>query len=404
MGRGGQRVAGVKRHILIVHSALRTTGGMDVVCAWAIQALHGVYEVSLATLEPVDCTALNRDYGTTLPQEDFRVLIAPAGYQRARRWVPTRGAFLDISLNMRWARQLDRRNRYDVLLGTENEIDFGRPGLHYVHHPTMYFPRPRHEMRWFHYLPGMLWAYRQLGRSISGMTDAGLRRNLALANSEFIRQRIHQVHGVDATILYPPVPGHFDAVAWGDRQAGFVAIGRLDGAKRWEMALQIVEQLRSRGRDLGFTLIGHAHPSPYLSRLRSLAATRPWFRIYEHLTRDQLVAEVPRHRYALHTFENEHFGIGPAEVQNAGCILFAHNSGGPIEIVDDARRLFDNVADAVAKIERMLDDHALEVEFQRRVVAQRERFSTTRFCDSLRTILTQFERTAPAQGSGEFQS
>ena len=40
-----------------------------------------------------------------------------------------------------------------------------------------------------------------------------------------------------------------------------------------------------------------------------------------------------QHRYGIHTMENEHFGIGVAEMVRAGCIPFVHDSGGPVEIV-----------------------------------------------------------------------
>jgi hypothetical protein len=57
------------------------------------------------------------------------------------------------------------------------------------------------------------------------------------------------------------------------------------------------------------------------------------------VTRDELRAAVASHRYGIHAMEEEHFGMGPAEILSAGCLLFAHDSGGPVEILGGEERL-----------------------------------------------------------------
>ena len=42
----------------------------------------------------------------------------------------------------------------------------------------------------------------------------------------------------------------------------------------------------------------------------------------------------------LYTPENEHFGIVPVEAMYMGCIVFACNSGGPLESVADGETGF----------------------------------------------------------------
>ena len=126
-------------------------------------------------------------------------------------------------------------------------------------------------------------------------------------------------------------------------------------------------------------------------QLDRLAATRPWFRLRVNLTRDDLCRAVASHRYGIHTMENEHFGIGPAEMLGAGCLLFAHNSGGPIEIAGgDSRLLFDDVTDAANKIERVLTTPTLEGELRASLEARRALFTTANFCSSLCDIIHFF--------------
>ena len=100
--------------------------------AWTLEALRSDFDISLATLEPLDYAALNDSFATSLREDDFQVHIAPPGYQRIMRYMPTQGALLEICLSMRWAQDLDRQGRYDVIYGTSNEMDFHRRGVQYV--------------------------------------------------------------------------------------------------------------------------------------------------------------------------------------------------------------------------------------------------------------------------------
>ena len=118
--------------------------------AWTLEALRSDFDISLATLEPLDYAALNDSFATSLREDDFQVQIAPPGYQRIMRYMPTQGALLEICLSMRWAQDLDRQGRYDVIYGTSNEMDFHRRSVQYVNYPWFYLPRPEIELSWFH--------------------------------------------------------------------------------------------------------------------------------------------------------------------------------------------------------------------------------------------------------------
>jgi glycosyltransferase involved in cell wall biosynthesis len=381
-----------KKRVLVAHPRVTAAGGSNGVAAWVLEALRESCDLSLATLQPVDYAAVNRSFGTSLRAGDFTLHVAPPHYQNFLRYFPTQGALLEACLTMRLAQNLDRRHHYDLLFGTQNEADFGRRGLHYVHHPWLYLPRPKDEIRWFHYIPGVLAAYRGFCGRIAGVTQEGLRRNLSLANSRFIAGRIRQVHGVDSEILYPPVPGVFPEIPWEQRVAGFVAVGRIHSCKRWDMAVAILDEVRRRGCELSLTLIGHRDYADPLRQLQALQAGRPWFRIPLDLSREELEAEVACHRYGIHAMLDEHFGMAPAQIQRAGCILFVHRSGGPVEIVGgDERLLFDTVDDDADKIVRAVTDPAVEADLRRHVAAQRERFSVEAFCTSLRDIVEHFE-------------
>jgi len=388
-----------KPTVLIAHPYVYPSGGGNSVAAWALEALRDEFAVTVATLGPVDCEALNRNFGTSLCSRDFTVRIAAPSLRALLRFFPTPGALLQQCVTMRWAQTLDRKQRFDTLLSTQNEADLGRPGLQYVHYPWVYLPRPIIEMRWFHHIPGVLNGYRIFCRSVARASDAGLRRSLSLANSSFVADRIREVHGVESRVLFPPVPGGFPPIAVEDRVHGIVALGRMHTCKRWEMAVDIADRVRSRGVELSLTLISHRDEIEYGARLEALAVTRPWFRILWNLPRDEMVQEVARHRYGLHTMENEHFGIAPAELQRAGCITFVHRSGGPMEIVSNRKELmFGNADEACERICRVAQDAALAAELRRFSDERGRFFSEDRFCTELRGYVRDSILKTPLAG------
>src|ERR1700722_4977564 len=124
-----------KQRILVVHPRISSTGGGNLLAAWTLQALRSDFDVSLATLGPVDYAAVNVSFGTNLREGDLAVHLAPLGYQRILRNMPTPGALLEICLTMRWGQNVDRQGSYDLVFGTSNEMDFHRRGLQYVHYP-----------------------------------------------------------------------------------------------------------------------------------------------------------------------------------------------------------------------------------------------------------------------------
>jgi len=373
-----------RRRVLVAHPYIGIVGGGNVVAAWALQALREEFDLILATLGPVDCPALNRNFGTSLRESDFDLRIAPGLYRSLLRAVPTQGALMEIAVTARWARALAARECADVLLSTHNEMDFGRPGLQYVHYPWSHFPRPDIEMQWFHRIPGVLAAYRGLCQVVAGGSIQGRGLNLSLANSTFVAGKIKQVYGANSEILYPPVPGTFPDVPWQERRSAAVAIGRMHPVKRWEMAVEIVELARGRGVDIGLTLINQPDRKDYGRRIADMAAGRPWFRLLTGITREQLAAEVAHHRYGIHTMEDEHFGIAVAEMVRAGCIPLVHDSGGPVEIVGGHRELrFRTAEEGAAALRAVMADGALQDRLRSALAQQRERFSVEAFCKSL---------------------
>lgn len=384
-----------RKTVLVAHPYLHASGGGNVVAAWALEALRDEFDVTLATLGGFDYTALNRNFATSLRAGDFAVRVAPLAYRAALRCLPTPGALCELCLTMRWAQDLDRREHFDVLLSTQNEMDFKRPGLQYVHFPWVYLPRPEIELRWFHRIPGFLAAYRGACRLAARSSNEGLRRNLSLANSAFVAGKVKKVHGTESAILYPPAPGDFPEIPWEQKRPAIVAAGRMATCKRWGRAVEIVDRVRRDGVDLDFTLIAHRDDPDYGRRIAALAETRPWFRILWDLSREQLTKEIAACRYGIHTMEDEHFGIAVAEMLRGGVIPFVHDSGGPVEIVGGREELrFRDGGEAARKIRAVASSPAAQQDIYGFIRERRDVFSPGRFCERLRGIVRDFPEFA----------
>jgi glycosyltransferase involved in cell wall biosynthesis len=377
-----------RRKLLIAHPELRPAGGSNVVAAWALQALREDFDLSLATLYPIDITAINRSFGTSLSTHEFQLLLAPSYYRLAIDKFPTRGALLRNCLAMRWTQRCLRRWSFVSVLGTENEMDFERAGLQYVHYPGFKRERPVEEMVGVRKVPGFLPLYNAICMALCNYSPASMKRNTTLVNSQFIAERVLETHGIPSLILPPPVPVPIVDTPWEQRSPSIVGLGRMDPIKRWHWAVETVDRLRERGHQVGLTLIGHADHAGVVGNLKALQATRPWFRLLHDLSREELIAEVARHRYGIHTMFEEHFGIGPAELQRLGCLVFAHNSGGPREIVGNHEALlFEHPAEAAERIAAVLSNARLESELRAHAMRQATQYTTAAFVASLRNIV-----------------
>ncbi len=103
--------------------------------------------------------------------------------------------------------------------------------------------------------------------------------------------------------------------------------------------------------------------------------------------------------WPLDAFARLHFGIGVAEMQQAGCIVFVPERGGPAEIVGDSRVLYASAEDAVEKIDRVLGSSELQADLCAGVAARRNLFTEERFAAGIRRVVLEFEPDEPSPES-----
>jgi glycosyltransferase involved in cell wall biosynthesis len=198
----------------------------------------------------------------------------------------------------------------------------GIPHLSYCHTPMRYawdfaseaerFPAPlRPAAR-----AGMAW-FRRWDRRAARRIDR------FIANSTAVAARIAQSYGRESAVVHPPVRTDFFTPG-GDRDDGFLFVGRLVAYKRADLAVEAF-----RGLPFELTVVGEGPAGESLQH-----DAPPNVRFVEDVSDEELRA-LYRSAVALVAPGVEDFGITMAEAQACGTPVLAANAGGSRDIVVD---------------------------------------------------------------------
>lgn len=371
---------------------MQPPGGGNGVAAWMLQALVDRHDVTILTWRPIDVRPINRFFGTSLSQSQFKTLTVPPRWQTVPNGMPVPASLLKSSVIMRYTRRV--ADNYDVILGVHNETDFGRRGIQYVHYPTYLRPRPDVDLRWYHRSRLLLHGYYYVADRVAGFSMDRMKANVTLANSNWTASHIKRLLGIQARTLYPPVADPAPAPPWSSRARGFVSIGRISPEKEYERSMRILARVRKTHPNITLTIVGTTdrHGKRYYDHLRALAASLgSWIHFRHDLTRDEIRALMAANRYGIHGMREEHFGMAAAEMVRAGTIVWVPDGGGQVEIVGGEPSLrFSSEDEAVDSISRTLSDPAEEDRLREVLAVRAKLFSIQRFVDDTRDIVDGF--------------
>jgi glycosyltransferase involved in cell wall biosynthesis len=379
--------------VLLVQPSMQPPGGSNGVAAWALQGLVAEHRVTVLSWHPVDIEPVNRFFGTHLRQSDFDTIVVPRSWRTLVDHLPTPAALIKLSLLMRYTRRVSAG--FDVLFGVANETDFGRRGIQYVHYPTYFRPRPEADLRWYHPPQAGLNLYYALADRIAGFSPERLKANLTLVNSDWTGEQVAASLGIVTRTVYPPVVDPAPGLPWEERRQGFVAAGRISPEKEYDRVMTILARVRERVPGLTLTIIGTSdrHSRRYCRSLVSRAAALgSWIQFRDNLTRDEVRTQMASHRYGIHGMREEHFGMAPAELARAGAIVWVPRGGGQMEIVGrEPALMYDSDEDAVRKISSTLSSPSDQQRLREKLAATSGQFSTARFMQQVRTIVSEFQ-------------
>jgi glycosyltransferase involved in cell wall biosynthesis len=379
------------KRVLVVQPSMQPPGGGNGVAAWMVQALVPHHHVTILSWQRVDVGPINRFFGTHLSAADFDVVTVPTLWRVSARALPAPGTLLRLSLLMRRTRAVSAR--FDVVMSAQNEIDFGRRGIQYVHYPTYLRPRPAVDLRWYH-TPAGLAAYYRIADAIAGFSVDRMKQNLTLVNSDWTGTQVERFLGIRTRTLYPPIIDPEPSPPWPRRRNAFLAVGRISPEKEYERVMDILARVRGHHPDVTLTIVGtwDRHVQGYMRQLRSKAsALGTWIVFKENVTRDELRHLMATHRYGIHGMREEHFGMAPAEMARAGCIVWVPRGGGQMEVVGrEPALMYDSDGEGVSHILRTMNDAAEQERLRDHLARTSDRFSTAYFMRQVQEIVDQF--------------
>uniref|UniRef100_A0A7C2PKC5 Glycosyltransferase n=1 Tax=candidate division WOR-3 bacterium TaxID=2052148 RepID=A0A7C2PKC5_UNCW3 len=394
---GEDQMKGLGLRVAVVHP-LFGWGGTESVCSWVLQALQEEYKVTLLTLdEKVNFERLNKFYGTSIDPEKVEILRLRAPILLSDNM--SRFAVLRQHYVMRLCKKLN--DNFDIFFSTYNEMDFGKPGIQYVHFPFFVgyelskLKEETYSRVWYHKPNIVRSIYEIIGRKISNFDIENALRNLTLVNSLWTAQIFESAYKVKPEVLYPPVfVSSYQierySLSYEKRENGFVAIGRIEPTKRFMEIIEIVKKVRESGFDVHLHIVGKPGEQKYYKKIVELSRLHSdWLFIETDMDREQLLKLLGYHKYGIHGKINEHFGIAIAEMVKLGILPFVHNSGGQVEIIDANELKYEDINEAVRKILNVLRNPLLERELRSKINNRAENFSETAFMEKVKEIVNR---------------
>lgn len=369
--------------VLIVQRSLSPPGGGSAVAAWMVQALLDHHQVDTLTESTWSAADTNAFYGTSINDGEVTKHLAPFYWRAMSGLNEDRLTRLRMSALLGRARSL--APRYDLLITADNYAAFAKPGIQYVHFPAKLEPPPAR-------LAPLVDRYFSLCNSVLGGKWTDAKRNVTLANSEWTAAGIAELgEFAKPQVLYPPVLDPGEGLPWLYRDNSFLVVGRFTPAKRIETVISIVRRVRAQALPgAKLVIIGSPVDSNYTSLIRGQAVhDGDWIEFREDLPRQALYEQMRRTRYGIHAMEREHFGMATAEMTRAGCLVFAHGSGGSTEVLnEEAALLWTSEDDAVERINAIAAQRLDSIDALRsRLRAHTAAFSTESFVRRFREIV-----------------
>lgn len=353
------------KRFLVVHPQFDGIGGAELVSIRIIEWIARTFdeEITLLTLTPVKVERLIRSGMSESALRKIRFIsVNPPLFLKNPI---DKLQLLKISLVHRRARAI--AGGHKVCISTYNELDFGKRGIQYLHHPSFIDPGILRELNMMGRqsplanLPLARYFYRKLISKVSRDSIDGYKRNITFVNSEFIRDVVERVYGINAEVIYPAfLSGDWfsNEVNWEQRDFKFVSVARIAPDKDILSLIDIYAALQNEFPAAKYVVAGWCSDRTYENLLLKTARMKGVpLEILKNLSDNDLRALLRTAKFYVHSKIKEHFGISIIEAAACGCLTLVHRSGSAEEIVKAPELLFENNRDLAAKVKLLLDNN-----------------------------------------------
>ncbi len=203
-----------------------------------------------------------------------------------------------------------------------------------------------------------------------------------LANSEFIKKRIHKCYRREAKVVYPPVDiERFQLEA--DKDDYYFTASRLVPYKK----IDLIAEAFTKMPEKKLKIIGDG---PQMDKLKQIVENSDNIEILGYQSNEVMVQTMQKAKAFVFAAE-EDFGIIPVEAQACGTPVIAYGKGGCLETVDDGvsglhfyEQTSSSIVSAVKKFDDNSDNYTAE-----NVRLNAERFSVSSFRQSISSIVSE---------------
>ena len=359
----------MKKKIAILHPNFGWGGG-EAVCVWIIKALIDKYDIDLiVTGKNVTISRINQFYQTGFKEDDFNIIPVLS---------PLQGYFLKFNMIQRYFK--NHQQKYHFAISSNNEMDFGKRGIQYIHYPILYENRSGLFKK----------IYKKLLLFWSQFHFEGMRNNLTLTNSIWTKKIIIKHYDLECRVLYPSVVEEIPILKEVIKGQSFVCIGRIARSKELGKIIRILSEVKKNFPEITLDIIGYVEEREYFKRIKRIAEDTDWVKIRTNLSRAAMMKAIMKYKYGIHGMKKEHFGIAVLEMIKAGIIPFVPNDGGQVEIVANKHLIYGDEKDAVQKIKNLLGNPSLQEKTLKQLQVQNKRFSREVFVKQIREIVDHF--------------
>ncbi|MCU0784782.1 MAG: glycosyltransferase family 4 protein [Verrucomicrobia bacterium] len=357
---------------------------------WLLQALRDDYQVDFVTRGGWDLDDLNHCAGTHVTGEQLGQVRLPAHTLLKR----TTGGALWHGLFLRYCRRI--APPYDLCITASRVVDWGVPAVHFLSDVAWHraLRLRKSQKKWFDHVR---WdnAYSHLGELLGGRSGRPpVLHDLFVANSQWTAQLSAEFCKQPPVVIYPAVPGDFPDVPWDARENAFICLGRISPVKKIELVIATLEQVRALGHAIRLHLVGAFDKTPYARQIEALCeAQRHWIVLQRAVYGERKAALLSRCRFGISACDREAFGIATAEMMRAGIVPFVPRDGAQPEVVQEEALIYQDVQDAVVRIDAVLRSKSRQAELHAAMVRRGAAFKPEHFCAAIRELVAKHLRS-----------
>lgn len=361
-------------------------GGKQATALWLAHCLKDGYDTTLFYLGyEVGIAELNQLYGTDFSPENLKLISIKE--PRIFSWPLAHKLWL-LKRSFLWKKIKKLTADFDLIVSAQGEMDLGRPIVQYINYPSASLFFLKDKKGFLKHL------YYFICQTVYPRSLLAMKKNLTLTNSFYTSRVIKQVYEMSSLPVYLPVAPFLaeGAGAVGrDREQGFVLISRIHPEKNIDKVIDILRKTRDSFPQTHLHIIGSWQDKKYGEYLKPLIEQNKDWVFYEGaLKRDDYLRLIRQHQYGIHGMPNEHFGIVVAEMISLGLIVFVPSDGGQMEIVSDARLIYNSPEQAEEKIKNVLVNIVLQQELLAKLKKQSDIFTASAFSERINQAIQQW--------------